>query len=57
VIDGSKTPSYVIYRRDLTEWGWPLPADIRTAMRSGKAPPDVGAKAGGQTNSLLGKGL
>ena len=57
VVDGSKTPAYVIYRRDLTGWGWPLPADIRTAMRSGKAPPDVGAKAGGQSNSLLGKGL
>jgi hypothetical protein len=57
VIDGSKTPAYVVYRRDLTGWGWPLPAEIRTAMRAGKAPPDAGAKAGGQTNSLLGKGL
>jgi type II secretory pathway component PulK len=57
VVDGSKTPAYVIYRRDLTGWGWPLPVEIQTAMRSGKAPPDVGAKASGQTNSLLGKGL
>ncbi len=56
VIDGSKTPAYVMYRRDLTGWGWPLPANIRTAMRAGQAPPDVGATAT-SSNSLLGKGM
>ncbi len=56
VIDGSKTPAYVMYRRDLTSLGWPLPAEIRSAMRAGQGPPDAGAKASGST-SLLGKGL
>jgi DNA uptake protein ComE-like DNA-binding protein len=57
VIDGSKTPSYVMYRRDLTGSGWPLSADIQTAMRAGQAPPDVGAAASSSSTSLLGKGI
>ncbi len=56
VVDGSKTPAYVIYRRDLTGYGWPLPAEIRTSMRAGNGPPVANKTAAG-SSSLLGKGL
>ncbi len=39
VVDGSATPSKIVYRKELSDLGWPLPAEIRTAMRSGQAPP------------------
>jgi DNA uptake protein ComE-like DNA-binding protein len=35
VIDGRKSPSKIIYRRELTNYGWPLDASVRTALRSG----------------------
>jgi DNA uptake protein ComE-like DNA-binding protein len=35
VIDGRKNPSRIIYRRDLTSYGWPLDPSVRTALRSG----------------------
>jgi DNA uptake protein ComE-like DNA-binding protein len=35
VIDGRKTPPAIIYRRDLTDAGWPLDPQIRTDLRSG----------------------
>ena len=35
VVDASKTPAAVIYRRDLTGAGWPLPPEIRMMLRSG----------------------
>lgn len=34
VVDSGLTPPRVIYRRDLTEAGWPLPEGIRLALRS-----------------------
>jgi type II secretory pathway component PulK len=30
------TPSQIVYRRDLSDLGWPLSPDIRTQLRSGK---------------------
>jgi DNA uptake protein ComE-like DNA-binding protein len=42
VVDAQKTPAKIIYRRDLTSLGWPLPEEIRTALRSGKQPPVYG---------------
>ncbi len=35
VIDASTLPAKIIYRRDLTSAGWPLPAEIRSSLRSG----------------------
>ena len=35
VVDASKTPAVVIYRRDLSGAGWPLPQEIRMMLRSG----------------------
>jgi type II secretory pathway component PulK len=32
---GATVPSRIVYRRDLTGYGWPLSPDIRTALRSG----------------------
>lgn len=39
VVDGRQTPAKVVYRRDLTGYGWPLPPEIRQAMRAGQPPP------------------
>jgi hypothetical protein len=36
VISGNTTPSHLIYRRDLTASGWPLPPEIRAMIRSGQ---------------------
>jgi type II secretory pathway component PulK len=39
VIDDRQSPAKILYRRDLTSYGWPLPPEIRTAMRAGQPPP------------------
>ena len=36
VISGKTTPARIIYRRDLTSAGWPLPSEIRAAIRAGQ---------------------
>ena len=36
IVDASKSPPAVVYRRDLTGAGWPLPPDIRPSLRSGE---------------------
>ncbi|MBV8780929.1 MAG: general secretion pathway protein GspK [Phycisphaerae bacterium] len=36
VVDDRNSPAKIIYRKDLTSLGWPLPQDIRTALRSGQ---------------------
>jgi type II secretory pathway component PulK len=44
VVDATKYPTQpakIVYRKDLTSLGWPLPPDIRKAMRAGQ-PPQVG---------------
>ena len=35
VIDGRSVPAKIIYRRDKSSAGWPLPPDIRTKLREG----------------------
>lgn len=52
VVDARQTPAKVIYRRDLTSLGWPLPEEVRTALRSGKQPPVYGLTG---TPSTLGQ--
>ena len=36
VVDSQKLPAKIVYRRDLTSLGWPLPARDPAALRSGK---------------------
>jgi type II secretory pathway component PulK len=36
IVDGSKSPAVIIYRRDLTSFGWPLRPEIRDQMKLGK---------------------
>ena len=38
VVDSQTIPAKIVYRKDLTSLGWPLPAEIQTSMRSGKGP-------------------
>jgi DNA uptake protein ComE-like DNA-binding protein len=35
VVDASASPAKIVYRRDLTDAGWPLPSEVREALRSG----------------------
>lgn len=48
VVDCQKSPCKIIYRRDLSSYGWPLPEDIRTSLRAGQP---IAPTAGG-TNGL-----
>ena len=41
VVDAGQTPPKIVYRKDLTALGWPLPQDIRDALRSGKPLPPM----------------
>jgi DNA uptake protein ComE-like DNA-binding protein len=54
VVDDRQAPAKIIYRRDLSSYGWPLPPEIRTAMRAGQAPP-VGYASSG--NGQIGLGM
>ena len=38
VVDARTSPAAIVYRKDLTGYGWPLPADLRTNMRRGSQP-------------------
>lgn len=39
VVDSRQTPAKIIYRRDLTDLGWPLPDNVRDALKKGQQPP------------------
>jgi type II secretory pathway component PulK len=53
VIDMSKTTPQIIYRRDLTDRGWPMDPQILASLRAGQGP---GAWPG-TTGSTLGGGM
>ncbi|HEX8913164.1 MAG TPA: helix-hairpin-helix domain-containing protein, partial [Humisphaera sp.] len=55
VVDGRTTPAKIIYRRDMTEFGWPLEPSIRDHLRSGgELETPIGG--GGGSSSGLGSG-
>jgi hypothetical protein len=39
VVDCTTAPAKILYRKDLTSLGWPLPVEIQKIMRSGQPPP------------------
>jgi hypothetical protein len=39
VVDGRSSPAKIIYRRDLTNYGWPLDPQIRDQLRTGTYTP------------------
>jgi hypothetical protein len=39
VVDATTLPAKVVYRRELTSLGWPLPPEVRTALRTGQPLP------------------
>jgi type II secretory pathway component PulK len=41
VVNVTATPAKIVYRKDMTSLGWPLTADIRQELRSGKGLPAV----------------
>ncbi|HEY8751499.1 MAG TPA: hypothetical protein VIM11_26195 [Tepidisphaeraceae bacterium] len=38
VVDATQSPPKIVYRKDLTSMGWPLPESVRTSLRQGKGP-------------------
>ncbi len=36
VVDARETPAKIVYRKDLTALGWPLPGEVRQSLRTGK---------------------
>ena len=48
VVDARNTPAKIVFRKDLTSFGWPLPVEVRTALRTGQSPPKVGQAGGRQ---------
>ena len=39
VVDARTQPARIVYHKDLTDLGWPLPADIRAGLRAGQGLP------------------
>jgi DNA uptake protein ComE-like DNA-binding protein len=39
VVDCQQVPAKIVYRKDMTSLGWPLPADLRDALRHGQPIP------------------
>ena len=38
VVDATQSPPKIVYRKDLTSLGWPLPEDVRSSLRQGRGP-------------------
>jgi DNA uptake protein ComE-like DNA-binding protein len=50
VVDARSQPAKIIYRKDLTQYGWPLPQEVRTSLQAGKGvPQDVTGTTNTQT--------
>jgi DNA uptake protein ComE-like DNA-binding protein len=43
VLDCTNVPAKIVYRKDMTSLGWPLPADLRDALRHGQSIPQDAA--------------
>jgi hypothetical protein len=50
VVDCQASPAKIVYRKDLTSFGWPLQQSIRDTLRLGK-PIQTGANQSNMTNS------
>ena len=51
VVDARTAPARIVYRRDLTELGWPLSPEIRDTLRSGNRLPTISAAPGRITSA------
>ncbi|MGA3066686.1 MAG: type II secretion system protein GspK [Tepidisphaeraceae bacterium] len=51
VVDCRQTPAKIIYRKDLTDLGWPLPREIKDSLRKGQGVP---SEYGGDSATLTG---
>lgn len=52
VVDARSSPPIIIYRKDLSNLGWPLSNDIRTALRTGQQLPAPSGLGTGGANGL-----
>ena len=55
VVDARNTPPKIIYRRDLTSLGWPLPQQIRDQLRSGQQIQTGNGTVGNSQGSTAGR--
>jgi len=53
VIETSGSTPQIVYRRDLTERGWPMEPEILTSLRAGQGPGAWGAQGGTSLGGLL----
>jgi hypothetical protein len=52
VVDARTQPAKIVYRKDLTSLGFPLPDEVRTSLRAGKGVPgDVTGTSNAQSAS------
>lgn len=52
VVDATKSPAVIVYRKDLTSLGWPLDPAIREALRAGSSLPAATGQGTGASNGL-----
>jgi DNA uptake protein ComE-like DNA-binding protein len=53
VVDARQQPASIVYRKDLTNLGWPLPPEVQTSLRAGKGvPAEVTGTTNQETNGL-----
>jgi len=57
VVDARTSPAKIMYRKDLTTYGWPLPEAVRTSLRQGKGPGPSLTSGTGIGGGLGGMGL
>jgi type II secretory pathway component PulK len=55
VVDCQATPCKIVYRKDLTSFGWPLPQSIRDTLRSGKPIPTGAFQSNLTSSGTLGQ--
>jgi type II secretory pathway component PulK len=55
VVDCQASPSKIVYRKDLTSFGWPLPQSIRDTLRSGKPIPTGAFQSNLTSSGTLGQ--
>ena len=54
VVDSSSGVPQIVYRRDLTDFGWPLDPSIRQALRNGEVPGETRGSGGGMNVPAIG---
>jgi hypothetical protein len=57
VLDCTQVPAKIVYRKDMTSLGWPLPADLRDALRHGQPIPADAQQTTNLSSGVTSNGL